>query len=173
MNTLSIKSIVRLIVFLVIQVLILKRAYVNADILRHIHLMLLPFGILLFPLTTNRIGLLIIAFCAGLICDLFYDSPGIFMVSLVMVAYLRHFLFKVLEPRGGYGNTVYPLPSDMGNQWTISFYSSGLAIFLLTYFFMVAFSPVFIGTILLKTVLSGVCSIVIWLVYLSVFNPKE
>jgi hypothetical protein len=173
MNTLSIKSIVRLIIFLVIQVLILKRAYVNADLLRHIHLMLIPLGILLFPLTTNRIGLLIIAFVTGLICDLFYDSPGVFMVSLVMIGYIRHFLFKALEPRGGYGNTVYPLPADMGNQWSISFYSLGLVVFLLTYFSMVAFSPVFIGSILLKTLLSGLGSMVLWLVYITVFSPKE
>lgn len=173
MNEVNIKNIIRFIVFLLVQVLILKRIQIGAPGFNLIHLFFYPLAILLLPLNANRSFVLLISFFAGITVDLFYDSPGVHAFSAVFIGYLRTSFFKWLEPRGGYGTNVLPTLSLMGNTWMISYLSIGMGIYIFAYFSLQAFSVVFLLSIILKTSLSFIFSMILILVYMYVFNPKS
>lgn len=173
MNEVNIKNIIRFIVFLLVQVLILKRIQIGAPGFNLIHLFFYPLAILLLPLNANRSFVLLISFFAGITVDLFYDSPGVHAFSAVFIGYLRNSFFKWLEPRGGYGTNVLPTLSLMGNTWMISYLSLGMGFYIFTYFSLQAFSVVFLFSIILKTSLSFIFSMILILVYMYVFNPKS
>lgn len=173
MNEVNVKNIIRFIVFLLIQVLILKRIQIAAPGFNLIHLFFYPLAILLLPLNSNRSFVLLISFLAGITVDFFYDSPGVHAFSAVLIGYLRTSFFKWLEPRGGYGTNVLPTLGLMGNTWVISYLALGMGVYILTYFSLQAFSLVFIFSILLKSTLSFIFSMILILVYIYVFNPRD
>jgi len=173
MNELTLKNIIRFITFIIIQVVILKRIQLGAPGFNLIHLFLYPLAILLLPINANRILVLFLSFFSGLLVDLFYDSPGVHAASATLLGYIRHFSFKWLEPRGGYGTAVLPTMEHLGSTWVISYVSIGMAVYISCYFSLQAFSIVFFFTILGKSVFSFLMSMIIVLVYLFVFQPKS
>jgi len=173
MNELTIKNIIRFLLLIIIQVLILKRIQLGAPGFNLIHLFIFPLAILLLPINLNRILVLFISFFSGLVLDIFYDSPGVHAASATLVGYLRYFSFKWLEPRGGYGTAVLPTIEHLGRTWVITYTAIGMATYIISYFSLQAFSFVFFWSIVGKSLFSFSVSMIIALVYLLVFQPKN
>jgi hypothetical protein len=164
---------IRLFLFLVIQVVLLKRIHIGEGAFNHIHLFLYPLSIMLFPFAFSRTGLLFLAFVSGLLMDFFYNSPGVNAAAATLLAFSRPYLFKILEPRGGYGMSSTPTSHSMGANWFFSYIALATLVYILTFFSLHAFTLVFILQILLKTVFSLVFSLIIMGVYTLMFNPKS
>lgn len=172
MNEIRLKDIVRLLVFILIQVLLLKRIQIAAPFFNLIQVFFFPLALLLLPFGTSRIGNLFIAFFSGLLIDFFYDSPGVHASSSVLLIYLRAYILQWLEPRGGYGVQSNPSVSSLGNQWVITYTSMGMAIYILTYYSLQAFSPVYFFSIMSKSIMTFLVSMVFVLFYMFVIYSE-
>jgi hypothetical protein len=157
---------------LLLQVLLLKRINIGEGAFNHIHFFLFPLAIMLMPFNFSRLGLLLIAFASGLIMDFFYASPGVNAAAAVLLAFSRFWIFRYLEPRGGYAMSSTPTSYSMGANWFFLYISFGTLIYVLTFFSLQAFTFVYIGQIVIKTIFSTLFSLIIMGVYALVINPK-
>ncbi len=91
-----VKNILRLIIFLGIQVFILNK-------IPFIHQFVIPYLYFLFilwlPFAIPRSGLLVIAFFTGLLLDYFTHRPGTHAAVCVLIAYIRPFMISILIPK--------------------------------------------------------------------------
>lgn len=124
-----------------------------------------PLIIILFPLNTPRSALLIVGFVIGLTIDFFYNSPGVHAGALVFTAFIRPFILKSVEPRGGYRTGNLPTIVNYGFNWFLIYSASLLFIHLLIYYALDVFTFVFIDKIIVNSILSFVVSYVIMLLY--------
>lgn len=170
--TLQSRHIIRLLVFMFIQVLLLKRIYIGEGAFNHIHFFLFPLAIMMMPFNISKVGLLFIAFFSGLVLDFFYDSPGVNAGASVLLAYSRWFLFRILEPRGGYALSSSPTSSSMGANWFFSYIAMGTFIYIFAFFNFQAFSFVFLFQVIIKTFFSFIFTMIIMGVYALIINPK-
>ena len=95
MNRQNIKYIGHCILIILVQVLILNHININGMINPYIY----PLLIILLPITVRPYNLLIIAFSVGFVIDVFRDTLGMHTSALVLVAFLRPLLFKLLNPK--------------------------------------------------------------------------
>ncbi|HEX6333854.1 MAG TPA: rod shape-determining protein MreD [Flavisolibacter sp.] len=90
------KNIIRLILFIVVQVYVLNKV-------PHLHRFIVPYIYFLFilwlPFSVSRLGLLITGFVTGLTLDYFTHSPGLHAAACVLIAYARPFVISVLIPK--------------------------------------------------------------------------
>ena len=85
MNNALILNIVRFIFLLAVQIVIFN----NIDLFGYINPYPYILFILLYPVNSNRAGLLITSFLLGLTIDLFTNSGGIHAASCLILAYVR------------------------------------------------------------------------------------
>ena len=81
---------------LLLQVLVLN----NILFLGYINPYLYIVFVFLYPLKTNRIPFLSISFLLGLCVDAFSNSGGIHAFSILFIAYIRFFFFKIIFKKG-------------------------------------------------------------------------
>jgi rod shape-determining protein MreD len=67
-----------------------------------VHPMIYPLFIVLLPFEINAMLLLLIACIMGLSIDALSNTYGLHTTSLLVLAYLRPFIFKIFAPRDGY-----------------------------------------------------------------------
>ena len=90
MNSTLLVNILRFILLLAVQIVIFN----NMTFLGFI--MPLPYilFIILYPVNSNKSGLLLSSFLLGIIMDLFSNSGGVHATACVILAYYRPYLFK-------------------------------------------------------------------------------
>jgi rod shape-determining protein MreD len=108
------KNIVRLAVFIIVQVYLLNK-------LPFLHQFIVPYLYFLFilwlPFSVSRSGLLFIGFLTGITLDSFTNTPGIHAAPCILIAYMRPFVINLLTPRDiSEFNYSEPSPKAMG--WT-------------------------------------------------------
>jgi rod shape-determining protein MreD len=107
------KNIIRLALFILIQVYLLNR-------IPHLHRFIVPYLYYLFllwlPFTTPRLTLLVIGFFTGLILDYFKMTPGLHTAACLLIAYIRPFIINLLISKETYELT-YHEPSPKGMGW--------------------------------------------------------
>ncbi len=167
-----IANIIRFIGFLLVQGLVLKRVTLELD-LPYAQILLYPLFIMLLPLRMPRPLVILSAFAMGILLDWFNNSWGIHASASLVTAVARPFIFKRLEPRGGYTAAHAPNRERMGWDWFLRYSAFLLGLHLLFYFSVESFTFVYIGRILLKTVSSFMITMVFVLIYMQLFNPKE
>jgi len=172
MSNLYIKNLVRFIFITLLQVLVLKHVEIKGSVFSYIHLIFYPVFLMLLPIRLPKSALILIGVFLGLILDIFYDTPGIHTSACVFTAYIRPFILQVLEPRGGYNVNDSPTKNDLGFRWFIGYASIMEAAHLLFYFSVEEFTFVYIGSILLKTFLSFIFSMILIIMYKFLFNPQ-
>lgn len=172
MNKALTRNIIRAIILMMIQVLILKRIAFEWGDFAFIHFIVYPVIILLLPIRTPKSLTLIIAFVIGLIIDMFYDSPGIHASALVFSGYSRTYLLAFLEPYEGYNMDDSPTMAAMGFTWFLIYASLFMAIHLLFYFSIEAFSFVFIFEIVMNSIFSFIASMVLIMLGQLIFRSK-
>lgn len=174
MNSLWVKNMIRIAVIVAIQALLLKRIYFGWENFNYFSFLLYPIAIILLPIKTPHVLLLIIGFFMGLTVDLFYDSIGVHMSATVFLAFIRPYILKLIEPRGGYPTQeMGPTKYHFGTNWFLTYSGIALFLFLLFYFSVEVFTYVYAFEIFLKTVFSFVVSFICILLYVFLFNPKD
>lgn len=108
-----VKNIIRLIVFLVVQVFVLNK-------IPFLHQFIVPYLYYLFilwlPFSLPRTGLLVIGFLTGLLLDYFMWQPGLHAAACVLIAYLRPFVITLLMPKDTQ-ELAYREPSPRAMGW--------------------------------------------------------
>ena len=121
----------------------------------------------------SRHYVIILGFFLGLLIDLFYDTIGVHAFALTGMAYARGLLLQWLEPRGGYQLAMSPTNHAMGVNWLMIYTSVSIFIFCFLYFVGEIFTFVFIGQILLRTLVTFCLSMLVVMAYHFLFNPKK
>ena len=165
-------NIIRFILIGLLQVLVLKRIDISIGSFNYLHLVVYPLFILLIPIKTPRALLLLIAFAFGLLIDMFYNSPGVHAAATVLIAFIRPYVLKWIEPTEGYTNETTPTIFKMGITWFIIYGALLLFIHHLCYFSLEAFSYVYLLEILLRTIFSFIASFIIMMIIMVITNPK-
>ena len=143
MGNLITKNLIRFIVLGLLQVIILKDLDLTPGNFDFIHLIVYPLAIMLLPLKTPRVLIILLGFVYGLSIDIFYDSLGVHASAATFMAFSRKIVLKFLEPYGGYTTDQIPTLRNMGIYWFFIYSGILMAIHLLFYFSMDAFSIVF------------------------------
>ena len=163
----------RFLFIILLQGLIFKRIYLGGPHFNYLSILFYPVLIMLLPMKTSKALLLIIGFVLGFIIDMFYDSPGVHMSACVFLAFLRPWVLKMMEPRGGFPVNSNPTAQDFGLVWFMQYSGILLFFFLLFYFSVEVFALSRILEILLKTLASFIVSFLAILLYITIFNPRN
>jgi len=108
----------QVLVLLMLQAAILNNAtFTSLGLLPHLY----TIGIILLPFTVNGWLLLVIAFAAGLLLDIFTDNYGVNTSALITLAALRPTVLKLLAPYDGYETGTQPDVSHYGFRWFIPY----------------------------------------------------
>lgn len=167
------RNIFRFIGFLLIQVLILQRITLGEGWLDYPPVLIYPLCIFLLPLRTPHALLVFLGFVIGISVDVFYGTYGLHAAASVFTAFLRPAVMRLIEPRGGYNINHSPTKYRYGSAWFIQYTGILLAAHLFFFFSVDAFTFVFIGKILLRTLTSFVLSMLFIILYIYSINPKE
>lgn len=117
MSRLGIIQIISFFLFLLIQVLFLK----NAILFHTAFCFLYVSYVLLLPVDMNRLLLLLVGFCMGLMIDIFYESHGMHAFACVLIMYVRNYYLNLITPQGGYDSNARPTLAMAGLQWFLVF----------------------------------------------------
>ena len=174
MNSDIAKNIWRFVLLLLLQGLIFKRISPDASLFYYVDFIIFPLFLFLLPFRTSPLLIIFLGFVIGLSLDLlFYDSPGVHASASVFTGFIRPTVLRFLEPKSGYNINQSPNKSELGMTWFLSYAAILLFGHLLFYFSIEFFTFVYIGQILLKTVLSFIFSMCFILLYMLIFDPKK
>jgi hypothetical protein len=173
MNTSLFRQIIRALLILLLQVLVLKRVGLSGSwLMQNGDIFIYPVIVLLIPFRMSRLYVILIGFVIGLVIDMFYDTIGVHAFALTATAYARGLLLAYLEPRGGYQLSMSPTIFSMGLNWVLTFTSFSMVIHTFLYFTAEIFTFVYIGQIILKTVITFGLSMLVVMGYHLLFNPR-
>ena len=167
MNSALIINIIRFILLLAAQIVIFN----NINLFGYINPYPYVLFILLYPVNSNKSGLLIASFCLGLVVDLFSNSGGIHAAACLILAYLRPTFFKFAFGLSYEYQTVKINDRLSPERFTfilISISTHHLILFLLEYF---KFS--FILSALLRTILSAIFTLIVSILIIYIFKPNK
>lgn len=173
MNSVVLRNILRFIFFLLLQVLVLKSFTINLPFLSNLNIIMYPIVIFLLPIAMPAAGSVITGFLLGIIIDFFYNTPGVHASTTTFTAFVRQYVLRMIEPRGGYNVDGSPTMYQFGRSWFVKYCAVMLAIHLFVLFSVQAFTLYYILDILIKTILSFVGSFLFILAYMLLINPKE
>ena len=173
MNLSALRHIIRGALLLLLQVLVLKRIGLGESwIWEYGNIFIYPVIIFLLPFRLSRLYVILIGFFIGLIIDIFYDTIGVHAFALTATAYARGLMLAYMEPRGGYQLSMTPTIFSMGLNWVLTFTFFTMLIHVFLYFSVEVFTFVYIGQILLKTLITLVLSMLVIMGYHLLFNPR-
>ncbi|MBK6947346.1 MAG: hypothetical protein IPH16_04015 [Haliscomenobacter sp.] len=173
MNNPIIRQGLRLLFFLLFQVLLLKQIPLGPIGPFYADAFVYPLFLLLLPQRTSLELLLLLGFGIGLFVDMFYDSWGVHASASVFLAFIRPGMLRRLEPKGGY-NLNYGLTIQRFSlTWFLRYAAIMMLFYLGFYYSMQVFSPVFFLEIVAKTALSFVTSLFFILILMLIFNPLD
>ena len=167
MNSALIINIIRFILLLAAQIVIFN----NINLFGYINPYPYILFILLYPVNSNKSGLLIASFCLGLAVDLFSNSGGIHAAACLILAYVRPTFFKFAFGLSYEYQTVKINDRLSPERFTfilISISTHHLILFLLEYF---KFS--FVLSALLRTILSAIFTLIVSILIIYIFKPNK
>lgn len=127
--------------------------------------------ILLYPVNSNRAGLLITSFLLGLTVDLFANSGGIHAASCLILAYVRPTFFKFSFGLSYEYQTIKINDRLSPERFTfilVSILTHHLILFVLEYF-----KFTFILDALLRTIVTTVFTLIISILIIYLFKPNK
>jgi hypothetical protein len=173
MNSVIIANIIRFVALSLVQGLILQNIGAGLEDFPYVNILIYPLFIILLPLRTPQVLVIFLGFLIGISIDSFYLTPGVHSSAAIFTAFVRSFILKIMEPRAGYNVNYSPTAFRMGRGWFNQYAAALLLIHLFFYFSVEAFSFVFIGDILLKTLVGFALSMLAVIFYQVLFNPQE
>src|SRR6187431_2107148 len=173
MSTILLRHIIRGILLLLLQVLVLKRIGLGESwIWAYGNIFIYPVIVLMLPFRLSRHYVILIGFLVGLIIDIFYDTVGVHAFALTATAYARGLILSYLEPRGGYQLSMSPTQYSMGLNWLMTYTSLSMVIHTFLFFTAEIFTFVYIGQILLNSLITFFLSMAVIMGYHLLFNPR-
>lgn len=149
----------------VVQILVFSNVQIPITPEYTIFFFIYPLIIFGLPIDFNPLLSILIAFVVGIGVDTYEDSLGVNAGALVLMAYIRPAVIKLLEPPDGYTTTHRPRISSLGLNWFMSYSAILLFVHILTYFILEYFSVVFVLPIVINTIISFIAS---WLILLLI-----
>ena len=167
MNSALLVNIFRFIMFLMIQIVIFN----NMNFLGYISPYPYILYIILYPVNSNRSGLIISSFLLGLTMDMFCNSGGVHAAACVLLAYYRPYIFKF-----SFGLSYEYQTIKLNESLTPERFSFILVSVLLHHivlFILEAFQFKYIWDILLRTLFSSVFTILISIIIIYLIKPNK
>jgi hypothetical protein len=167
MNRALIINIVRFILLIAAQVVIFSKI----DLFGFINPFPYILFILLYPVNSNKSGLLIASFLLGLTVDFFLNSGGVHAFSCLVLAYVRPSFFKFSFGISYEYQTVKINDKLSPERFTfifISIITHHIILFLLEFF-----KFTFILEALLRTITSTIFTLIVSIVIIYLFKPKR
>lgn len=121
--------------------------------------------ILFLPIRQPAYVVLPMAFLAGLSMDFFANTGGLHAGATTLLGFARFFVLNRLEPQAGYEKEDVPGIYRFRATWTLSFLLILVGIHHLFYFVLEEGNLLHMGEILLKTVVSGLLSVILILLF--------
>jgi rod shape-determining protein MreD len=166
MNSALLVNIFRFIMLLAIQVVIFN----NMNFLGYISPFPYILYIILYPVNSNKSGLIISSFLLGLTMDMFCNSGGIHATACVILAYYRPYIFKFSFGLSYEYQTIKLNESLTPERFSFILVSVLLHIIL---FILEAFQFKFIWDILLRTLFSSIFTIIISIIIIYLIKPNR
>ena len=167
-----ISNTVRFVALLFLQVFLFRQVSLSFGGAEYLSIIISPLFIALLPLRTPRPLVVLFAFLLGFGTDLFYESLGVHMAAATFTGYARQYILRVLEPKDGFKVKATPEGRNLGFSWWMKYLAMVLVAYLLWYFSMEAFSPVFWKDIAFKTLVSLPVSWLVSLVLITFLRPR-
>jgi hypothetical protein len=159
--------IVRFIGLVLAQVLIFNHIHFLGYINPYPYILFIAF----FPFNASKIALLLFSFLLGLMVDVFSDGGGVNALACTMSAYARPLWLRISFGIGIEYNTVKI--EDTGMSQKIMY----LSLLVLTHHFIFYSLEIFSftqwGEILKKTLYSGVFTVILGIIFSTLFNRKQ
>ncbi len=156
----EIKQILSFVFLIALQILVLNNIFFAGYLNPYIYLIF----ILFLPVKMPKVYVLLLAFIAGMLMDLFENSGGVHIAATVLLAYLRLGLLKLATRKRGIDFdeiNIYKL--DFGN---LMFYAAlGVLVHHLTLFTIENYSYRHLGTVLARTTLSSIFTLLFILLW--------
>lgn len=131
-----------------------------------------PLFVATLPLRTPRPVVVLLGFAFGLAVDVFYETLGLHAAAGTLLGYGRYFALAYLEPRDGYKIKANPEGRALPGAWWVRYAVGCVAAYVVTYFSLEAFSPVFWQQIMLKSLLTVPLSTLVCLVVVAFLRPR-
>jgi hypothetical protein len=167
MNSTLILNIVRFILLLAAQIVIFN----NIDLFGYINPYPYILFILLYPVNSNRAGLLVASFLLGLTIDLFANSGGIHAASCLVLAYVRPVFFKFAFGLSYEYQTIRINDRLSPERFTF------ILISILTHHFVLFqlefFKFIFIFDALLRTIVTTIFTLLVSILIIYLFKPSK
>jgi rod shape-determining protein MreD len=167
MNNALLLNIVRFVFLLAAQIVVFN----NIDLFGYINPYPYILFILLYPVNSNRAGLLVASFLLGLTVDMFTNSGGIHAVSCLILAYVRPVFFKFAFGLSYEYQTIKINDRLSPERFTfilISILTHHFILFLLEYF-----KFTFILDALLRTVVTTIFTLIVSILIIYLFKPSK
>lgn len=149
--------IIRFVLLVVFQILILNHIRLGGYINPFVYI----YWVLLLPIEIPTYLLLLLAFLMGITIDVFSGSIGLHTFSLVLMAYARPFIIRSVTSKRDYEPGVNPRINDLGIQWFITYVTIMTFIHHLSFFVLEAWSFSEFWSIILRTFLSSLLTILV------------
>lgn len=91
------------------------------------------------PLSDNRVTNLVMSFMAGIVMDMFTNSPGVAAASMTLASFVQHPLLEMMVPKDSDENML-PSWHTMGMSSYSAYLAIMLAVYHLAYFVLEVFS---------------------------------
>jgi len=167
MNSAVLVNIFRFIMLLAIQVVIFN----NMNFLGYISPYPYILYIILYPVNSNRSGLILSSFLLGITMDMFCNSGGIHAASCLILAYYRPYIFKF-----SFGLSYEYQTIKLNDSLTperFSFILVSVVLHHIVLFILEAFQFKFIWDILLRTLFSSIFTIIISIIIIYLIKPNK
>ncbi|RXR21315.1 rod shape-determining protein MreD [Flavobacterium amnicola] len=167
MNSAILFNIVRFVLLIAAQVVIFN----NIDLFGFVNPFPYILFILLYPVNSNRAGLLVASFFLGLTIDMFENSGGVHAAACLILANLRPTFFKFAFGLSYEYQTIKINDKLSPERFTfifISILTHHLVLFILEFF---KFS--FILDALWRTLLSSIFTLIVSIIIIYLFKPSK
>ena len=168
MKNLVLANILRFVVLILLQILLLNYTYMGGYMLPFLYIL----AVLMLPTRMGKVPMLLVAFAAGALVDIFCNIPGFHTFSCTLLAFVRILVGNRMLTRGE------PVDIDVPGIHTVPFQQFAGYLFVMTlvycvaYFLLEAFSFGNFWWMLLSMLLS---TVVTWLLMLvcQLLLPKK
>lgn len=169
--SLLVKTILRFIIFIFLQVFVLDNILLHQLITPYLYFLF----IIWLPFRTSRALLMLAAFTLGFTLDSFHHQPGFHTAACVLLAYLRPFLVSIFIPqKGGETNFESPSSKSMGGFIPYMTFVAVLTVFHHSWlFFLEAWQFGGFWYFIVKTFTSTLLSLVLILITEIIVVRKE
>ena len=167
MNSALFLNIFRFILLLAVQIIVFNNMNFLGFISPYPYLLF----IILYPINSNKSGLLAASFFLGLCMDMFSNSGGFHTAACVILAYYRPYLFKFAFGLSYEYQTIKL--NDVLTPERFFFFFLSVLIHHLILFTLESFKFTLILDILLRTVLSSVFTLIICIIIIYLTKPNK